>query len=63
MEWIKCSDRLPKPDIYVLCAIPEGVLLYTAYYAEGWGFIPYGEYRPDFRITHWSYLPEPPTED
>lgn len=56
--WIKCSERLPKPNTRVLICSREkevGVALYQE--LIGFGYIPlYGE------VTHWKPLPQPPEE-
>lgn len=56
--WIKCSDRLPKPNTRVLICNRDkevGCALYQE--LIGFGYIPlYGE------VTHWQPLPQPTEE-
>ena len=56
--WIKCSERLPKPNTRVLICNRDkevGCALYQE--LIGFGYIPfYGE------VTHWQPLPPPLTE-
>ena len=56
--WIKCSERLPKPNTRVLICNRDkevGCALYQE--LLGFGHIPlYGE------VTHWRPLPPPPIE-
>ena len=56
--WIKCSERLPKPNTRVLICSRDkevGVALYQE--VTGFGYIPlYGE------VTHWQPLPQPPID-
>lgn len=52
-EWIKCSERLPKPNTRVLICNRDKEIR-CALYQEliGFGYIPlYGE------VTHWQPLP------
>ena len=56
--WIKCSERLPKPNTRVLVCNQDNEIR-RALYQEliGFGYIPfYGE------VTHWQPLPQPPLE-
>lgn len=57
--WIKCSDRLPKPNTRVLICNRDkevGCALYQE--LIGFGYIPlYGE------VTHWQPMPQPPEDE
>ena len=57
-DWIKCSERLPKPNTRVLICNRDKEIR-CALYQEliGFGYIPfYGE------VTHWQPLPQPPID-
>lgn len=66
MEWIKCSDALPKEsDVYWIYPHKKG--LHTAFYnvpLKRWeqtdqnGY----EYQHGYKVTHWMPLPPPPKE-
>lgn len=56
--WIKCSERLPKPNTRVLICNRDKEIR-CALYQEliGFGYIPlYGE------VSHWQPLPQPPID-
>ena len=57
--WIKCSERLPKPNKRVLVCNQDNEIR-CALYQEliGFGYIPlYGE------VTYWQPLPQPPEDE
>ena len=74
MGWIKCSDKLPDDDDFVLIwPLPDfGVELHVGQYGcfgkkgHGWYAQVYEHYSGvEFHpivVTHWQPLPEPPTE-
>lgn len=66
MEWIKCSDQMPKHGETVIFASGNRVL--AGHYDDGrYLKKPVGKWNWLGRIfshpvTHWQPLPEPPTE-
>lgn len=68
-EWIKCSDRMPAPDQYVLVKVAfgrvhlacqrRGEWLQDKEYCNSSGFI---SSVIGNRITHWQPLPSPPEQ-
>lgn len=68
MEWIKVSDRLPKPETDVLTYPNYRVLPYSN--ADGdfentifWTWSSYWDRAvEETGVTHWMPLPSPPTE-
>jgi hypothetical protein len=58
--WIKCSERLPENDDYVLTYIP-----YSVKYIRSNCFIKDEKrwHEGDDGITYWMSLPEPPEEN
>ncbi|HBM3111127.1 TPA: DUF551 domain-containing protein [Klebsiella oxytoca] len=74
MEWIKCSERMPKPETPVLIInngdIRIGEIRWDhptheeTYSAFMYWDDPYNDGQPweVFDITHWMPLPTPPTE-
>ena len=64
MEWIKCSDRMPKKTQRVLlCYDKDGFVLLGLWERIGDGrrWRVSGQYRELDLFTHWMPLPEPPT--
>ncbi len=69
MEWIKCSDRLPKPINMpgnIFSPVPDSVLvlfqnghIMIGFYWQGQWSIPEPDYRNEI-VTHWMPLPNPP---
>ncbi|HGY1166524.1 DUF551 domain-containing protein [Citrobacter freundii] len=75
MEWIKCSDRMPEPEVPVLimlngvlrigeirCDYPTHEETYQPFFY--WDD-PHNDGQPweVFDVTHWQPLPVPPTEE
>jgi hypothetical protein len=62
MEWIHVIDQLPNEEVVVLVAVPQGGGLYLRalgyYYNNNWW---YGTRKYNGIVTHWMYLPKPPT--
>jgi len=64
MEWIKCSERMPENEDYVLCLNKSerfgnfGAPFVSWHDAEGW--VGHSNYRPT--VTHWMPIPEKPVE-
>lgn len=68
MEWVKCSERMPKMGEKVLIRIPvsehfniengrykgDGVFIGAWFDSRGNGCA--------YKVTHWMPLPEPPSE-
>lgn len=62
MQWIKCSDRLPKKHQTVLVADRFGNVFSGIYY-NGKNFITRHTFGDTVSaVTHWMPLPEPPEE-
>lgn len=59
-EWISVKDRLPEPNIRVLCYAPSrfGYGDFDICIVYGWKCCPDRHYG----VTHWMPLPEPPEE-
>jgi hypothetical protein len=67
MQWIKCSDRLPKPDIPVLCidaCIGKNCVLslFDSSCDKYCWMDESGFYVRKKEITHWMPLPKPPEQ-
>ena len=72
-EWVSTSESLPESDVEVLVFAPDELekVFTAAYYLNSWnrqsGGIRaveddfFGD--PDFVVTHWMPLPEPPIGD
>ena len=68
-EWIKCSERMPTPDDYVLVKVAFGGIHLARHRGDEWiqdkehcnssGFI---SSVIKNRITHWQPIPTPPGE-
>lgn len=64
MEWIKCSDKLPKPYTRVLIFKGERhkhlrrILFGHVTVAGNW----FDQHGKDCEVTHWSPLPNPPID-
>ncbi|MCH0685626.1 DUF551 domain-containing protein [Escherichia coli] len=69
MKWIKCSDRMPDINTWVLVAIGGRVVI-SANYRQWEGAKTEKGRAPRFKdlrgiirgVTHWMPLPEPPSE-
>lgn len=70
MEWIKCSERMPKEDELVICYGREFMrdaptVTVGSWNKYGWSSRDWdgcGGYDTLAEITHWQELPEPPKE-
>lgn len=66
MEWIKCSERMPKHGERVIFSTVK--VVYAGYWDDGLYLRkPVGKWNWNGRIfhgdvTHWMPLPAPPTE-
>ncbi|EBY0984824.1 DUF551 domain-containing protein [Salmonella enterica subsp. enterica serovar Bovismorbificans] len=68
MEWIKCSERIPK-DTQMVLAFSKGEIV-AAYWNYVMCPIEYKKYRAFTylsgslleNVSHWMPLPEPPSE-
>lgn len=64
MEWIKCTEGLPKDGVGVL--ITDGQYIVTAQrYEDYWSSHGFGGYEWEWdididKVTHWASLPELP---
>ncbi len=61
MEWIRVSDQMPLPTIYVLTFYPSPFRdnIFLNWITEDYG--KYDWFR-GYEITHWMQLPETPKE-
>lgn len=65
-KWIKCSERLPEPEQFVLAVVNKGSI-FMMYYGlavvhdkqNNW-FYNDEIIKPYMKPTHWQPLPEPP---
>lgn len=62
MEWIKCSDRLPKAYEVVLVLTKNNRHYEAHHHGEKISEWEDTECRPLLNVTHWMPLPEPPKE-
>jgi len=72
MEWIKCSERLPKPNEIVLAYTQFSwrkpmyfwckLLVYTDCIEKGEYLFMNEGFYDSYDITHWMPLPEPPNQ-
>lgn len=69
--WISVADRLPTeatgfsidPLEWVMCSNGPAVFLEMYQYYKDDGFVPYGSFKVDDRVTHWRPLPAPPSNN
>ena len=55
-NWVKCSERMPKPNVMVIAWFSNGDYPIWAYHNEGEWRALLGTYHLDFQeyeITHW----------
>lgn len=67
-KWIKCSDRLPEDSgeylVYIVANnCPKNKSIITLYYTNLSKRFVYYDNDNLFTVTHWCYLPEPPTKE
>lgn len=63
MEWIKCSDRLPEMNRWVLCYGQNHFNLTGGFIVQSW--MAHTNKDLDWfsvMFTHWMPLPEPPNQ-
>lgn len=78
MQWIKCCDKLPEEDSWVLCyltknCVEEPIILSLQFYFYKWKESGEIKLTPMFKsigrsyllndITHWMPLPTPPKDE
>jgi len=68
MNWIKCSDRLPKEGSLVLIyresdTIPNMYFIDIGAYGFFNSYIWGNKKEDNWNVTHWMPLPKPPEND
>ena len=72
-EWVKCSDRLPENDVFVMALKVDGGVCESSYvkhymYGYRWESARVDDYDHIFEeleiieVTHWQPLPQPPKQ-
>lgn len=72
MEWIKCSERMPEVDDWVIAFHIDGYQRIAKWTSTSGNYhmrnfthcweCDGNDSEPEVSITHWQPLPEPPTE-
>lgn len=59
MSWIKCSERMPEPSVFVVIVLGQRVT--PAKWCEEFWLVDDATYARN-ETTHWQPLPEPPND-
>ena len=63
MDWVKCSDRMPGNDDFVLVSYLQGLMDFAFWDEESKGQWCGNGGKTFPKITHWMKLPEQPEEE
>ena len=65
MEWIKCSEEMPKDkEVCLIYSEDAGGTYLAVYYDDGYGFEVAGNFMIYAeKVSHWIRIPEHPKED